>query len=330
MNKHSDVINRQTLYEESFDFKEVVGKPLSSYSYEEILNAYLKQHKIEETVSVSSNLVAAKVLSTIIEGASFNGDRWRSLVNLHKLTEEQERIPIFTEDDFFVHKGPNTPAKKQSGGEVVEINFDVTKDNKDRNMWVSFKQRDVDRKKFNLIQNALRVAGKKFARFILDEVVEFGVNNAGSSQALGGDDRFTATTNLVATMEEAGFAPETGAMQPTDFAQVLQTQVGTGGPMPFITNTMIDKSGNAVRNLKKGEDYMLLGYIPGVKVTNTTLAGDILLIHKASLNFGLYQDVQIKNWEDPLKSLRGFEINATYEILSNAKLTNGLGIVTGV
>ena len=329
-NIHSDILDRNLMYEESINFKELVGKPLEAFSFEEIYNAYMKKHKIEETVNVSSNLVSAKVISTIIEGASFHGDKWRNIVNLHNMTEEQEKIPIFTENDFIVYKGPNIPARKQSGGDVVEIQFDVTKDNKDRNMWVSFKQRDIDRKRFNLIQNSLRVAGKKFARSILDEVVEFAVNNAQTTEALGGNDRFTAVSNLVAAMEEAGFMPEAAAMQPTDFAQVLQTQVGTGGPMPFITNTMLDKSGNAIRELKKGEDYMLLGYIPGIKATNSTLGGNILMIHKNALNFGLFKNVFIKNWEDPIKSLRGFEISATYEIKTDNKLDEGLGKVTGV
>ncbi len=328
MNKPEDIIDRNMLYEESLNFQELVGKPLAAYSYEEILAAYLKQHKIEETVNVSSNLVAVKVLSTIIEGARFNGAKWRNLVNLHKATEEQEKVPIFTENDFKVRKGTNRPPV-QSGGDVTEIQFDFTKRARDRDMWVSFHERDIERKKFNLIQNSLRMAGQAFSKFILDEVLTFINDNATSTRALGADDRFTAVTDLVATMENAGFPAEAAAIDPPDFAQVLQTQVGTAGPMPFITNTMVDKSGDNVRKLKFGEDYMLLGYIPGIKAVNTTLSGNIQIVNKSSVNFGMFKDITIKNWEDPIKSLKGFSIHAVYELVANTKLNAGMGLVTG-
>jgi hypothetical protein len=330
MNRHNDVIDRSILTQgEIPEIEEKLGRKLNTFTFDEILAAYNKRHNLAEGVSVSSTLLAAKVMSTVIEGAMFYGDKWKKLVNLHMLTEEQEKIPIMTESDFEYQKGSGEPPL-DSGGEVAEISFDVSADSTDRYMWVQFRKKTSDRKKFDLMQNAIMRASAKFAKGILDEVVEFAVANAGTTVALGGSDRFTKTTELVATMEEAGFPVSAAAMTPTDFSQVLTTQIGTAGPLPFITNTMLDKSGNAIRGLEAGEDYMLLGYIPGIKAVNSTLAGDILLTAPQSLNMGQYGDIKIENWEDFLKGYKGFKISTTLELKTHSKLSAGIGLVTGV
>lgn len=331
MNRHTDdVITRSILTGgEVKEVEEKLGHPLSRYSFEEVLNAYAKRHKLAEAVSVSSNLVAAKVISTVLDGARFYGDKWKKIVNFHKLTEEQEKIPIMTENDFAYMKGPGEPPL-DSGGEVADLQFDVSLDTTDRYMDVKFRKKIVERKKFDLMQKAIEKATRRFAKGILDEVVEFGVANAGTTEALAAQDRFTAVSDLIALMEEAGFPVAAAAMTPTDFAQVIQTQVGVAGPMPFITNTMLDKSGNNVRGLEAGEDYMLLGYIPGIKAVNATLAGDILLVSDVSLNFGQFGEIRIEQWEEFLKSFKGFKISATLELKTHAKLSAGIGLVTGV
>lgn len=328
-NKHSDVITRSILYDEDVKkIEETLGKPLASFSFDEIWGAYTKKHKLQETVSVGSAAIAAKVMTDVMEGGRFFGERWRKLVTVHNMTEEKEIVPIMTEKDYLVHRGPNRPPK-QSGGEVATIELDVSKESKDRNMWVSFRKRDIEHKKFNMVSAGLKRAGAKFQKFILDEVTQFAIDNAGTTQALGGDDRFTAVTKLVAKLEDAGFMQGVAAVNPTDFAEMLTTTLGNN--LPFITNTQIDRNGNIIRNLQTGEDYMLLGYIPGIKVPDySSLNGNVIIEDPNCIQFGLYKDLAIEDWKDPFKSLEGFSITATYDIKTNSsKLGPGIGKGTG-
>jgi hypothetical protein len=266
----------------------------------------------------------------IIEGGRLYGEKWRMLVDVRPMTEEKEAAPIMTEQDYRVYKGTNTPPK-QSGGEVVTVDLDVSKESTDRSMYVRFRKRDIERKKFALVSTGLQKAGRKFQKFILDEIITFALAQAGSTEALGGNDRFTTVSNLVAKMDDEGFDTAAAAMTPTDFAQILQTQVGTAGPMPFITNTMLDKSGNNVRGLNIAEDYALLGYIPGIKVRKSSdLGGNIVVVDKQSIVFGLYKDVTIEDWKDPVQSLENFTLNAAYDMKTHSKLSKGIGKATGV
>jgi hypothetical protein len=331
VNHHSDEITRETIYgdEEIKKVNELLGKPVTSFSLQELMNAYTKQHKLQETVSVGSNLIAAKVMQTVVEGAKFYGDKWRSIVTIDNITEEQEKVPLITESDFIVHVGPNAD-KKQSGGKYDEIAYDVSKENTTRSMDVPFRDRDVERKKFGVIENTIRVATRKFEKSLLDEIVEFGVANVGTSEALSSNTRFVAVSNLVAALEEAGFGEDLiAAMTPTDFAQVLQTQQGTAGPLPFITNTMLDDSGKAIRQLAAGENYMLLGFIPGIKAVNSTLAGDIMIAAKRSLRVGLYEDTKITDWKQPREKIQGFGLERTFQIKTHSTIDEGIGLVTG-
>lgn len=330
-NKHSDVITRSVLLDDDVKkIQETLGKPLSAFSFDEVLAAYQKKHKLQETVSVSASVVAAKVLMTVLEGGRLFGEKWRSMVTIHNMTEEKEVVPIITEQDYIVHKGTNTPPK-QSGGETVTVELDVTKENKTRSMLVEFRERDIKRKKFPLVQSGLEKAGRKFNKFILDEIVKFALDNAGTTEALGGNNRYVTATNLVAKMDDEGFETSVAAMTPTDFAKVIQTQLGTDGPLPFVTNTMLDQNGNAIRGLQRGEDFMLLGYIPGIKVRkNSDLSTNWLVMDKNSIAFGLYEDISIKDWKDPWKSLQNFTLEATYDMKTHSKVSKGIGKATGV
>lgn len=330
VNHHSDVFDKSILTH--YDVKtleERTGRPLGNFSLEQVYNAFVKKHEIAEGVNVSSSLVQAKVMQNILDAGKLHGEKWRNIVTIDNLTDEKEEVPISSEADYEVHVGENRPAFS-SGGDIQNISFDVSDDDKDRSVWVSARKKTTDRKKFNILSDMSKKGSRRLNKFILDEVSEFMITNAGSTEALGGNDRYTAVTNLAATLDDAGFDQNVAVMTPTDHAQVLQTQVGVGGPMPFITNTMLDKNGQAIRGLKNGEDYMLLGYIPGFKVRqNTNVASNLVVADKGSTHLGKFGDVRIEGWEDVFTALKGFSIAITYEIKTHSKLSAGIGKVTG-
>jgi len=332
-NKHSDVIDRSILRDPDIKkLEEQLGKPIASYPLLQLMKCYETNHKLEETVSVSSATIAVKVLTTLLDGARFFAERWKNAITINNMTEEKESIPITTEEDFIFYRGSNKPPL-DSGGDVLTMDFDVSPDSKDRNMWVSFRKRDIEHKKYLSIENTLLKAGRRFARGVFDEISGFLVTNAVTTEALGANTRFIAITNLIAKLEEVGFDANAALMTPTDYTECLQSQIATSGALAFLDSTL--RTGKTDTNtLKQVADYELLGYVPGMKykqkdTTDGTLSGNLLIYNKESVIMGLYKDMTMVDWQDPIKWLQGFDLTATYDLKTHAKIDDGLGKVTG-
>jgi len=330
-NRHNDVISASILRDPDVKkLEEQTGKKIGEYSLYELAKAFKNNHKLEENVSVSSATIAAKVFTTIIEGARFFAERWRSTVTIHNMSEEKESIPIMTENDFIVYEGPNKPPI-DSGGDIVTMDFDVSPDNTDKNMWISFRKRDLEHKKYLSIENGLRLGGRRFARKVLDDIVTFISNNAATTQAFA-TDRFNTLTLLVAKIEDAGFDVNYSLIGPQDFQKALITQMGTAGPLPFLSTEL--RTGNVeTQNLRQAADFQWLGYIPGIKykekIATPVLNGNVLVYDKASVYMGLYKDITMVDWNDPFKWLQGFDLTMTYQLKTHAKIDDGLGKATG-
>jgi len=302
---------------------------------EEKLGRNIFDIPLAEVLSVDSNILEQKVAATVLQGAWDEASFWKDIVRIEPMgnTEKME-LSIITMRDFQRRRGHVGGAGRVAGGgQYTRVALDVSKENTDYYLHVSFKKRDIELQKFGQIENGLRAAGARFAKDILDDIVNAYVNDATTTEALGGNDRFTALTNLEASLVNAGHMPDVCIVEAADFAQVLQTQVGTAGPMPFITAIQAGPSadGPSVGGLGKvGLVGNLFGTIPMYRVgNNTTLAGDIILVRKeAGKVFGLSKDITIVDFDDNIRSLEGFRIEARYDLKTG--IAAAIGKVTGV
>jgi len=267
--------------------EEKLGRPISSIP-------------LKEVVSVDAGLVTDAVSRVVMRGAEDEAGYWREIISVRQMETEKEEIPLVTQRDFKVRTGHiDASGLEAAGGQFSRVSLDVSDEKTDHYLYCPIRERDIEMRRFDVVESALEAAGAAFAKHILSEITKAYVNDAGSTEALGTNTRFTALTNLIATMVDNGFSPDVCLMTAKDYAQVLQTEQSTGGAMPFIT--AIEAGPSAGENLIAGIGKMngmvgrLFGVIPIYVIGNdSNLEGNIVLAEKAKGEvLGLHKDITV-------------------------------------
>lgn len=194
----------------------------------------LRDIPIKNFVDTTTGLLEAKVMSTVLRGATDEAGFWPELINVVQMTSPKQDIPIVSPKDFKIRKGkmPRT-GNEQSGGKFTKVSLDTTNDEKIRYTYLEIDEEDIKLRNFGVIESAILAAGKAMAKNILTEITAHYVSVAGQSQALGGDKYFVAIMKLLDKVKAAGFTASAIVFESGDFVQAIVEET-TGGSMPWL------------------------------------------------------------------------------------------------
>lgn len=296
---------------------------------EEKLGRSIFDIPLKEVVSIDANILAQRVLASVLRGAWDEAGFWRDLIRVEDMgNNEKMEVPIITMRDFKRVRGTVGGASKVfGGGQYTRVGLDVSKENTDYYVHVAIKERDIELGKWDQVDQALQAAGARAAKDVLSDITKLlAVDATGTTnEALGANNRFVALTNLEARLVNAGFTPELVLIESLDYAEVVQTQAGTAGPFPFLQ--ILQAPPPAPGN--QGLVGSLFGKYPVYRVGNdSNLAGTIVMYNRqAAAVLGLSQDITMVDFIDPIKDLRGFRLKMRYDL--KAGLGASIGRVTG-
>ena len=298
----SDRVTRSSYYDAVQAIEEKLGKPIREMTFEEMM-------------SVDANLVKVKVLDTLLYGAEQNAIG-RQLVNQTPMDTEKEEVPTITADDFSVYEGAVPAEVISAGGKFGTVSFDVSGDKGTYRAALGIPRSWIADKKFASIAVCVSALGQAFA---YDETKKFlakMIADAGNTQALGADDHYKALVKCIGLVRADGFNPDRIAVNPSEEADLMILD-------KFIDVTMLDRQGVVVST---GQIGRLLGC--DVFSTNACTSGTMVVVARLKgIAMGLRQDLEIEDYEDPLKGLVGAVASERYDY--KTAFANAIGKVTG-
>jgi len=308
----SGVVDKTFLYsEETRNEIEKVTEKLNPMYAEPLKQSPTELWRVpfKEIVNIAPQLIQQKVLADVLYGAQHNKN-WKDWVNLVDMDTPQVAVPVLTEEDFIFRKGTKATLARYMGGRGRVVQLDCSED---RGLWtgaIGIKKTWIKDSNWNTVGEATKMAGQAAYLEVAREVIAYLDTNAVATDTFV-TDMYVSIARSIANMRAAGFQP-TIIIVPSSVEGLLMSLDA------FIS---IEKLGRVGRLAEEGTIGNFYGTIP-VYSTGDTLGGfskvttkrPLVVAQKQGVVLGLRQDLQIEEYDEPLKGLEGAVLTMRFDI----------------
>lgn len=248
--------------------------------------------RMTEIVNVSPNLVQKKVLADVLHGAEHN-KQWKDWVNVVPMDVPQTSQPTITEDDFLVFHGTAGSRKRYGGGKFGSVNLDCSEDKGLHTLVLAIKKTWIKDNNWNAVQEATTVGGAALYKHIASDVCTELAADAGGTESFD-TDLYKTIVKAISTNRAAGYQPDIVLLNPAQEASLMALD-------KFLDINMLGRVG---RLAEQGVIGNFFGTIPCFS-TSVCGANPLVFTRKKGEVFGLRQDIQIEEYDDPIQGLEG-------------------------
>jgi len=248
--------------------------------------------RMTEIVNVDAALVQQKVLADVLHGAEHN-KQWKDWIKLAEMDVPIESVPTITEDDFMVFHGTAGSKKRYAGGKFGSVKLDCSEDRGLHTLVLGIKKTWIKDNNWNAVQEATTVAGAAMYKHVASEVCTELASDAYGTQAFD-TDLYKTIVKAIGTNRAAGFNPDIVLLNPTEETSLMVLD-------KFVDINMLGRVGRLAEQGVIGNFY---GTIP---CFSTSVCGNNPLVFTRIKGevFGLRQDIQIEEYDDPIEGLEG-------------------------
>lgn len=257
--------------------------------------------RMTEIVNVSPSLVQKKVLADVLHGAEHN-KQWKDWINLAIMDVPQVVVPTITEDDFLVIHGTAGSRKRYAGGKFGSVSLDCSEDKGLHTLVLAIKKTWIKDNNWNAIQEATTVAGAAAYKHMASDVCTELAADAGGTETFD-TDLYKTTVKAISANRAVGFNPDMILVNPAQEASYMALD-------KFIDINMLGRVGRLAEQGVIGNFY---GTIPCFS-TSVCGANPLVFTRKKGEVFGLRQDIQIEDYDDPIAGLEGAVLTMRVDI----------------
>lgn len=257
--------------------------------------------RMTEIINVSATLVQQKVIADVLHGAEHN-KQWKDWVNLVTMDSPKAVVPTITEDDFLVHHGTAGSKKRYAGGKFGSVSLDCSEDKGLHTVPIAIKKTWIKDAMWNAVQEAITVAGAAMYKHVATDVcTELAADAAGTETFA--TDLYQTICAAISTNRAAGYQPDIVLLAPAQEKMLMVLD-------KFLDINMLGRVG---RLAEQGVIGNFFGTIPCFS-SSVCGANPLVFTKKKGEVFGLRQDVQIEEYDDPIQGLEGAVLTMRYDI----------------
>lgn len=257
--------------------------------------------RMTEIVSVDIALVQQKVLADVLHGAEHN-KQWKDWVNLVIMDSPKATQPTITEDDFLIVAGTAGSKKRYGGGKFGSVALDCSEDKGLYTCVIGIKKTWIKDNMWNAVQEATTIAGAAMYKKVASDVCAELLADTSGDQAFD-TDLYKTIVNAISARRAVGFNPDIVLLNPAQEGALMALD-------KFIDINMLGRVGRLAEQGVIGNFY---GTIPCFS-TSVCGAKPIVFTRKKAEVFGLRQDLQIEEYDDPIEGLEGAVLTMRYDI----------------
>lgn len=257
--------------------------------------------RMTEVVNVDAALVQQKVIADVLHGAEHN-KQWKDWVNLATMDSPKAVVPTITEDDFLVVKGTAGSKKRYGGGKFGSVSLDCSEDNGLFTLVIGIKKTWIKDAMWNAVQEATTVAGAAMYKKVATDVCAELLADTSGDQAFA-TDLYVTIVNAISARRAKGFNPDIVLLNPAQEGTLMALD-------KFLDINMLGRVGKLAEQGVIGNFY---GTIP---CFSSSVCGvkPIVFTRKKAEVFGLRQDLQLEEYDDPIEGLEGAVLTMRYDI----------------
>lgn len=257
--------------------------------------------RMTEIVNVNAALVAQKVIADVLHGAEHN-KQWKDWVNLVIMDTPKAVVPTITEDDFLVVHGTAGSRKRYAGGKFGAVSLDCSEDKGLHTLLLGIKKTWIKDNMWNAVQEAITVAGAAMYKHAASDVcTELAADAAGTESFA--TDLYQTICGAISTNRAAGYQPDIVLLAPAQEKMLMVLD-------KFLDINMLGRVGKLA---EQGVIGNFFGTIPCFS-SSVCGANPLVFTQKKGEVFGLRQDIQIEDYDDPIGGLEGAVLTMRYDI----------------
>lgn len=257
--------------------------------------------RMTEIVNVDAALVQQKVIADVLHGAEHN-KQWKDWVNLVIMDTPKAVVPTITEDDFLVVKGTAGSKKRYGGGKFGSVSLDCSEDKGLHTLVIGIKKTWIKDNMWNAVQEATTVAGAAMYKKVATDVcTELAADAAGTETFA--TDLYQTIVAAISTNRAAGYQPDIVLLAPAQEKMLMVLD-------KFLDINMLGRVGKLA---EQGVIGNFFGTIPCFS-SSVCGANPLVFTQKKGEVFGLRQDLQIEEYDDPIEGLEGAVLTMRYDI----------------
>lgn len=260
------------------------------------------------------SLITVKAIDTVIRGAEAVEGLWRKCARVVQMTQPKQEFPVVGYTDFKVYKGRTASAAREAGGYFDRIELDCSSGRGMRKVAVSIPSdliRDVG---FNIVEEALEMAGYVMADEVLGSIIYEYENDVDSSMtdtlANWGNDHYKALVIAVSKIAAQRMTPDIVLIHPDEMGDLLQKDY-------FIHGQYSQLAGKQQYQPEQGlAAYLFPNKIPIYYSPKVTAGKMIVAASQKAVIVGVRQDLTIENFNDILKGEKGGVVTMQWDTKS--------------
>jgi len=292
---------------------------------------------MQETVSIPSTLVALKVADMVIEGAE-PYSQWKEYARVVPMPTPFFNVPKDKYTDWLGYNDitqfrATDADPKDMGGQAQSVALNCEDNNGYYRAKVGIRRNDIRDNKFLAVEQNLKNAGAAWyfalGKFILDQYVT-DATNTGTMASLKLATSIHAELEALVNVIRKQFPgtqlnrADTMFMHPTDAYGTVVKSTGAGGIYPFLDNRMLAPNDEDVIN--NSGMAKALG-LKRVFETPQATAGKVIVVKRdIGEVFGLYQDLEIENFDMRVSGLTDAALSMRFDM--KLAHTNGIYVIT--
>jgi len=264
------------------------------------------------SVGVDDSLITAKVVDQVVRGAEEDENLWKKIAAVTPLDTEIQRVPVITPDDYIVYDWVQGTKARSMGGAIWAWKFDCSQSKGLHAADINFTKNDLRAGGFGKMEDALWCAGQSIGRHVLQAVVsELTTDvNAAMTDTLAnwGAGHYKALVKMESLLAKVGMSGKTVALVNPDEGYDI------GISDYFINQHYIGAAKGIPEDLHTIGD--LYGRIPIYRHRDMTAASMIMALFGKAVGVGLYQDIQIDDYEDVREGIEGAIASIQFDVKS--------------
>jgi len=264
-----------------------------------------------QTVGIDDSLVQAKILDDVVRGAEEDEGIWRQACRVFPMTAAIERFKVFTPDDIKFAPWKRGVKPQASGGSIWSVKFDCSQGAGLYALDVGFDKDQLKQGGFDGMEEALwavgQAAGRKLLAAIVSEYTTDVDSNMTDTLANWGNAAYDSLVKMESLVAAQGMTPDVALVNPAE-----GYLVGTSDK--FIR----DDYRYAGKGIPSGVHILgsLFGRIPIYRHRDITENSMIMAAKGKSVFVGMYQDLQVENYNNVQEGLEGAVVSLQYDVKS--------------
>jgi len=269
---------------------------------EEKLGKPLREFSLKEVALTDQTIVPVKVHELINEGAKFGDPSiGRRICVVHQMDAPLKKYPKISPNAFNVYHVSEIGKAPIEAIEFDSYTLDCTGNRGYHKVNIAVSKAMVRDSQFDVIEANLKRAGEAMGWHMTEEIIDAIDANAGLTVETGSTN-WDRLVQAIGEVRSAGFTPNAIVIHPQEEAKLLQLN-------QFITAYQLDPTGEIRRT---GQ----IGQILGIPVYSTPKANQgymYVLDTNNAYALGIWQDLEIENYDDPLEGLVGAVVSMRYD-----------------